>query len=108
MKGRAAQVGRNTQTSKGQCEPVKPNRAPPATEVMGWLDGVLADPHLAHAIEDRLAEMRAEQDRVARGEGGLCAGRDLRGGRRGTTSARRNPVLPSERRAKNAPKRRPG
>ena len=108
MKGRVAQVGRNTQTSKGRCELVKLNRAPPATEVMKWLDDVLADPHLAHAIEERMAEMQAEQDRVARGQGGLRPGRDLPGTRRGTARTRGNRVPPNARRARSAPKRRPG
>ncbi len=108
MKGRAAQVGRDTQTSEARCELVKPNQTPPATEVMKWLDGVLADPDLANAIEERMAEMEAEQDRVAHGEDGLRPGRDLPGTRRGTARTRGNRVPPNARRARSAPKRRPG
>jgi hypothetical protein len=33
---------------------------------MEWLDGVLADPALANAVEERLAEIRAEQRRESR------------------------------------------
>jgi hypothetical protein len=92
----------------GRGDTVKPNREPPATEVMEWLDGVLADPDLANAIEERMAEMKAEQDRVAQGEGGLRPGRDLPGTRYGTARTRGNRVPPNARRARSAPKRRPG
>ncbi len=36
---------------------------------MEWLDSVMADPELARAVEERLAEMRAEQARLAAREG---------------------------------------
>lgn len=36
-----------------------------SNEIMEWLDGVLADPDLARAVEERLAEMRADQRREA-------------------------------------------
>ena len=35
------------------------------TEVEEWLDGVLADPVLASAVEERMAEMKIEQELVA-------------------------------------------
>lgn len=35
------------------------------TEVEEWLDGVLADPELASAVEERMAEMKIEQELVA-------------------------------------------
>ena len=47
------------------------------TEVMEWLDGVLADPELARAVEERLAEMRIEQELVALREKEGLSQRDL-------------------------------
>ena len=41
------------------------SRKSAATEVTEWLEGVLADPALASAVENRLAEMKAEQRREA-------------------------------------------
>lgn len=96
---------RYARASERQCDLVQPSREPAATEVEEWLDGVLADPDLASAVEERMIEMRAEQDRVAQGEGGLRPGRDLRRTRRGTASGRRNGIRPSERRAEKAPKK---
>lgn len=64
-------MGRNAGTSKGRRGLVKPRREPPATEVMEWLDGVLADPELGRAVEERLIEMRAEQRREAARARGL-------------------------------------
>jgi hypothetical protein len=98
-------MGRYTRASKGRCDLVQPSRKPAATEVEEWLDGVLADPDLASAVEERMVEMRAEQDRVAQGEGGLRPGRDLRRTRRGTASGRRNGIRPSACRTGKAPKK---
>jgi transcriptional regulator with XRE-family HTH domain len=47
------------------------------TEVMEWLDGVLADPALASAVEERLAEMKIEQELVALREKEGLSQRDL-------------------------------
>jgi DNA-binding transcriptional regulator YiaG len=47
------------------------------TEVMEWLDGVLADPELASAVEERLAEMKIEQDLIALREKEGLSQRDL-------------------------------
>lgn len=47
------------------------------TEVMQWLDGVLADPELASAVEERLAEMKIEQELVALREKEGLSQRDL-------------------------------
>ncbi len=47
------------------------------TEVMEWLDGVLADPELASAVEERLAEMKIEQELVALREKEGLSQRDL-------------------------------
>lgn len=124
---------------------------PPATEVIEWLDRVLADPEFASAVEERLIDMRAEQKREAARARGLPrhapAHRGEARGRRQTSSepgcrtsfvvrtpytgpsdtARRlgrkaeevsrldqpvesscERVAPKMRRAKSAPKRRPG
>lgn len=91
-------MGRKAGTSKGRSGLVKPRRETPATEVMEWLDGVLADPDLARAVEERLVEMRAEQRREAaraRGLSGQALGvprqeppqRGNARGRRDTSSA---------------------
>lgn len=64
-------MGRKAGTLKGRCGLVKPRREPPSTEVMEWLDGVLADPELARAVEERLVELRAEQTREAARARGL-------------------------------------
>jgi len=47
------------------------------TEVMEWLDGVLTDPALSSAVEERLAEMKIEQELVALRERGGLSQRDL-------------------------------
>ncbi len=47
------------------------------TEVMEWLDGVLSDPELASAVEERLAEMKIEQELVALREKEGLSQRDL-------------------------------
>ena len=47
------------------------------TEVEEWLDGVLADPALAGAIDERLAEMKIEQELVALREREGLSQRDL-------------------------------
>lgn len=69
--GGRQQMGRKAGISKGRRGLVKPRRETPATEVMEWLDGVLADPDLARAVEERLVEMRAEQKREAARARGL-------------------------------------
>lgn len=105
VKERARQTPRSPAPVSRRREVENQNRKPASNEVMEWLDGVLADPWLTIAIEERLVEMRAEQDRVAKGEGGLRPGRDLRRTRRGTASGRRNRMRPSERRAEKAQKK---
>ena len=47
------------------------------TEVEEWLDGVLADPVLASAVEERIAEMKIEQELVALREREGLSQRDL-------------------------------
>ncbi|MHB1045296.1 MAG: helix-turn-helix domain-containing protein [Thermoanaerobaculia bacterium] len=47
------------------------------TEVEEWLDGVLADPVLASAVEERMAEMKIEQELVALREREGLSQRDL-------------------------------
>lgn len=47
------------------------------TEVMEWLDSVMADPETARAVEERMAEMRIEQELVALREKNGLSQRDL-------------------------------
>ena len=47
------------------------------TEVMEWLDAVMADPETASAVEERMAEMRIEQELVALREKNGLSQRDL-------------------------------
>lgn len=47
------------------------------TEVEEWLDGILADPVLASAVEERMAEMKIEQELVALREREGLSQRDL-------------------------------
>lgn len=47
------------------------------TKVMQWLDSVMADPETARAVEERMAEMRIEQELVALREKNGLSQRDL-------------------------------
>ncbi|MBI5442188.1 MAG: helix-turn-helix transcriptional regulator [Deltaproteobacteria bacterium] len=47
------------------------------TEVMEWLDSVMVDPETARAVEERMAEMRIEQELVALREKTGLSQRDL-------------------------------
>jgi hypothetical protein len=96
----------------------KPRKAA-SNEVMEWLDGVSADPALAGAVEERLAEMRAEQRRESRRARELSR-QGLSDPKRDSIQAEVNAksddliesmsgrVSSNRRRAKGAPKRRPG
>lgn len=47
------------------------------TEVMEWMDSVMADPETARAVEERMAEMKIEQELVALREKKGLSQRDL-------------------------------
>lgn len=78
-------MGRSARTANGRCDLVKPGREFAATELTEWLEGVLADPAFASAVEKRGAEMRAEQRRE------VLRARDL---------LRHGPVPPGEARSR--------